>query len=113
MTDALDCHSPLAGQPLSAEAAAELAGQLKVIADPTRLRLLSMISAHADREACVCELTTPLDLTQPTVSHHLKMLHDAGLVTRSRRGTWVYYRAVPERLAALAMMIAAPTATSA
>jgi ArsR family transcriptional regulator len=108
VTDTLDCHSPLAGDPLTADAAAELAGRLKVIADPTRLRLLSLISAHADGEACVCELTTPLELTQPTVSHHLKVLHDAGLVTRSRRGTWVYYRAVPERLAALAGIIAAP-----
>ncbi len=109
MTDEPDCHSSLAGEPLTAETAAELAARLKVIADPTRLRLLSLISAHADGEACVCELTTPLELTQPTVSHHLKVLHDAGLVTRSRRGTWVYYRAVPEQLAALAGIIAAPS----
>jgi ArsR family transcriptional regulator len=106
--EALACCSPLARTPLSAEAAAELAHTLKAIADPTRLRLLSLIQAHDDGEACVCDLTAPIDLTQPTVSHHLKVLLDAGLVTRSRRGTWAYYRAVPERLAALAAVIAAP-----
>jgi ArsR family transcriptional regulator len=108
-----DCRSPLAGEPLSAQQAAELAGLLKAIADPTRLRLLSLITAHVDGQACVCELTEPLGLTQPTVSHHLKVLHDAGLVTRSRRGTWVYYRTVPHRLAALGALIATPAPISA
>src|SRR4051812_22430807 len=104
------CCSTLTGSPLSAEEAHDLAGTLKAVADPARLRLLSMISAHADGEACVCDLTAPLGLSQPTVSHHLKVLLDAGLVTRSRRGTWAYYRAVPERLAALADVLRAPAA---
>ncbi len=104
----LACCSPLASEPLSAGAAFELAGTLKAIADPTRLRLLSLIQAHEGGEACVCDLTAPVGLTQPTVSHHLKVLLDAGLVTRSRRGTWAYYRAVPDRLAALAAVISAP-----
>jgi ArsR family transcriptional regulator len=102
------CCSPLAREPLSADAASDLAHTLKAIADPTRLRLLSMIQAHDDGEACVCDLTAPIGLTQPTVSHHLKVLLDAGLVTRSRRGTWAYYRAVPDRLAALAAVISTP-----
>lgn len=104
----LACCSPLARAPLSAEAAVELSHALKALADPTRLRLLSLIQAHEDGEACVCDLTAPIGLTQPTVSHHLKVLLDAGLVTRSRRGTWAYYRAVPERLASLAEVISAP-----
>ena len=104
----LACCSPLACEPLSAEEALELAGTLKAIADPTRLRLLSLIQAHEGGEACVCDLTAPVGLTQPTISHHLKVLLDAGLVTRSRRGTWAYYRAVPDRLAALAAVIWSP-----
>ncbi|HSP39085.1 MAG TPA: metalloregulator ArsR/SmtB family transcription factor [Frankiaceae bacterium] len=106
--DVAACCSPLARQPLSASAATELAGALKALADPTRLRLLSLIQAHDDGEVCVCDLTAPIALTQPTVSHHLKVLLDAGLVTRSRRGTWAYYRAVPERLASLAAVISTP-----
>jgi ArsR family transcriptional regulator len=102
------CSSLLAREPLSPAAAAELASTLKAIADPTRLRLLSLIQAHEDGEACVCDLTEPFGLSQPTISHHLKVLLDAGLVTRSRRGTWAYYRAVPERLDALAAVISAP-----
>ncbi|HEX4019353.1 MAG TPA: metalloregulator ArsR/SmtB family transcription factor [Frankiaceae bacterium] len=108
LDDPLVCCSPLAREPLTAAAATELASTLKAIADPTRLRLLSLILAHEDAEACVCELTEPFGLSQPTISHHLKVLLDAGLVTRSRRGTWAYYRAVPERLDALATVISAP-----
>jgi len=108
--DVLACCSPLAREPLGAAAATELAGLLKALADPTRLRLLSLIQAHEDGEACVCDLTEPVGLTQPTVSHHLRVLLEAGLVTREKRGTWAYYRAVPARLAALAGVIAAPTA---
>ena len=69
---------------------------------PTRLRLLSLVAAHADGEACVCDLNAPLDLSQPTVSHHLKILVDAGLLTRTKRGTWSYYALVPGALAMLA-----------
>ncbi len=102
------CCSPLSREPISAEQALELSGLMKALADPTRLRLLSMILAHDGGEACVCDLTAPLSLTQPTVSHHLKVLRDAGLVTSERRGTWVYYTAVPARLAMVAQVISAP-----
>jgi ArsR family transcriptional regulator len=92
---------PLSQSALGREEAASLAKALKTIADPARLRLLSLIQAQPDGETCVCHLTDPLGLSQPTVSHHLKVLHDAGLVERERRGSWVYYRVVPEALAAL------------
>src|SRR4051794_8829957 len=104
--DVLACCSPLAREPLTPEAASELAGLLKAIADPTRLRLLSLIQAHEDGEACVCDLTEPVGLSQPTVSHHLRVLLEAGLVTKTKRATWAFYRAVPDRLAALAAIIA-------
>ncbi|WP_131745266.1 metalloregulator ArsR/SmtB family transcription factor [Frankia sp. Cppng1_Ct_nod] len=99
------CCTPLTREPLSAEAAVQLAGLLKAIADPTRLRLLSLIYAHEGGEACVCELTEPLELTQPTISHHLKVLVDAGLLIREKRGVWAYYQAVPAKLTALGNLI--------
>ncbi|KJE21839.1 transcriptional regulator, ArsR family [Frankia torreyi] len=95
------CCTPLAAAPLSAHDADQLAAVLKAIAVPARLRLLSMIYARDGGEACVCELTEPLGLTQPTVSHHLKVLVDAGLISRDKRGVWAYYRPVPGALAAL------------
>ena len=97
---AASCPPLLAG-PLDADSAAGLAGALKVLADPARLRLLSLIQAQPDNEACVCHLTDPLGLTQPTISHHLKVLLEAGLVEREQRGSWAYYRVVPDPLAAL------------
>lgn len=106
--DLAACCSPLQREPLSAEAAQRLAGVLKALADPARLRLLSMILAHEGLEACVCDLTGPLGLTQPTVSHHLKVLLDADLVTRDQRGVWAYYRAVPETLVTVADLLSAP-----
>ncbi len=96
------CCTPIAGAPLGAAEAADLARVLKALADPARLRLLSVIQAAAGGEACQCDLTAPVGLSQPTVSHHLKVLHEAGLVTREKRGSWAYYRAVPARLAAVA-----------
>ncbi|MCK9929051.1 metalloregulator ArsR/SmtB family transcription factor [Frankia sp. Mgl5] len=102
------CCTPLARAPLSAEEADKLVAVLKAIAVPARLRLLSMIYARDGGEACVCELTEPLGLTQPTISHHLKVLVDAGLITRDKRGVWAYYRAVPEALAALATVFSPP-----
>ena len=99
------CCIPLAREPLSAEAAENLSGLLKALADPTRLRLMSLVMAHEGAEACVCELTEPLDLSQPTVSHHLKVLAEAGLLARDKRGVWVYYRVVPETLAALRVVL--------
>jgi ArsR family transcriptional regulator len=95
------CCVPLVRQPLTAEAATDLARTLKAIADPARLRLLSMIAAHEGGEACVCDLTEPLGLTQPTVSHHLKVLVDAGLLTRDKRGVWAYFTLVPGALDSL------------
>jgi ArsR family transcriptional regulator, arsenate/arsenite/antimonite-responsive transcriptional repressor len=95
------CCEPLTEAPLDAEGATRMAEGFKVLADPARLRLLSLIAAYPGAEACVCELIDPIGLSQPTVSHHLKVLHDAGLLTRDKRGTWVYYRVDSERLAIL------------
>ena len=89
-------------QAMTAVAATDLARTLKAIADPARLRLLSMIAAHEGGEACVCDLTEPLGLSQPTVSHHLKVLVDAGLLTRDKRGVWAYFTLVPGALDSLA-----------
>jgi ArsR family transcriptional regulator len=97
---------PLLAAPLPARHAESLARALKVLADPARLRLLSLIQSQPDHEACVCNLTAPLGLTQPTVSHHLKVLLDAGLVEREQRGSWAYFRVVPEPLAALRELLA-------
>jgi ArsR family transcriptional regulator, arsenate/arsenite/antimonite-responsive transcriptional repressor len=102
------CCSPLVRRPLSAGEAGQLAGVLKAVADPTRLRLLSLVAAHDGGEACVCDLTAPVGLTQPTVSHHLKVLVDAGLLTRDKRGVWAYYRLVPHALDALSAALASP-----
>jgi ArsR family transcriptional regulator len=85
-----------------------LAAGFKALADPTRLRLISLVAAHEDAEACVCELTDPVGLSQPTVSHHLKILVDAGILTREQRGKWAYYQLVPETLNAVAGLIAPP-----
>ncbi|MDQ4084260.1 MAG: metalloregulator ArsR/SmtB family transcription factor [Actinomycetota bacterium] len=87
------CCQPLAESPLDPTEAADLARRLKALADPHRLRLLSLLMAAPDGEACTCDLTDPLGLSQPTVSHHLKKLHQVGLVTAERRGVWTYYRA--------------------
>lgn len=95
---AIACCTPLVREPLSADEADALARTVKALADPTRLRLLSIVAASAGAEACVCDLTEPVGLSQPTVSHHLKILTDAGFLTRSRRGTWAYYALVPRAL---------------
>ena len=92
------CCSPVMDSTLSAEQADDLAAAFKVLADPVRLRLLSMIANASAGEACVCDLTEPLDRSQPTISHHLSVLVDAGLVEREKRGKWAYFRAVPARL---------------
>jgi ArsR family transcriptional regulator len=94
------CCAPVLQAPLREADAEELAAAFKVLADPVRLRLLSLIAAR-DGETCACELVDVLDRTQPTISHHLAVLHDAGLLSREKRGRWVWYRTVPERLAAL------------
>lgn len=97
---------PLLQEPIAAEDAERLAAGLKAVADPARLRLLSLIQAQPDREACVCHLTEPLGLSQPTVSHHLKVLLRAGLVEREQRGSWAFFRVKPEPLAAIRDVLA-------
>lgn len=96
------CCGPETPGALGAEEAEQLATVLKAVAEPTRLRLLSMVAASEGQEACVCDLTEPVGLSQPTVSHHMKVLVDAGLLAREKRGVWAYYRLVPERLSAVA-----------
>ena len=95
------CCAPVVASPLSDGEAEELAGAFKVLSDPVRLRLFSLIAADPEGEVCACEVVDVLDRSQPTISHHLKVLHEAGLVDREKRGTWVWYRAVPSRLAGL------------
>jgi ArsR family transcriptional regulator len=103
-----ECRTPLVAEPLSELEAVGFSLVFKALADPVRLRLLSLIASFAGGEACVCDLTEPFNLTQPTISHHLKVLREAGLVTSERRATWVYYKAVPEALAALADLLSVP-----
>jgi ArsR family transcriptional regulator len=103
-----ECCSPVVGDVIEPAEAETLAGGFKALADPTRLRLISLVAAHEDAEACVCELTDPVGLSQPTVSHHLKILVDAGILTREQRGKWAYYRLVPGALDALAALITSP-----
>jgi ArsR family transcriptional regulator len=103
--EAMACCSPLAQEPLSSAQAARIAPLLKALADPVRLRLLSLVASHQDGEACVCDLNDAFDLSQPTISHHLKVLHDVGLLDRSKRGVWVYYRTRPEALAEIGALI--------
>ncbi len=103
-----ECCSPIVREPLDASQAAELATAFKALGDPVRLRLFSLIASHADGEACVCDLTGEFDVSQPTISHHLKVLREAGLLTSERRASWVYYRVAPESLAALAKLLAVP-----
>ena len=96
---------PLLASALDPEQARELATSFKALADPARLRLVSLIQAQPGGEACVCHLTGPLGLTQPTVSHHLRVLLDAGLVSREQRGSWAFYRVDPEALASLRSLL--------
>ena len=102
-----DCCRPLLSAPLGEVEAGTLAAALQVLADPARLRLLSLIASCPGSEACGCDLTTPVGLSQPTVSHHLKVLHEAGLLDRERRGRWVYYRLRPEPLGSLRSLLSA------
>jgi ArsR family transcriptional regulator len=99
------CCPPISHEALSADDAEHVAAALKVLADPTRLRLLSLIQSCPDGEACVCHLTEPVGVSQPTVSHHLKMLVEAGLLEREQRGRWAYFRVLPEPLAALRALL--------
>jgi ArsR family transcriptional regulator len=100
------CCAPLAKEPLTQAEAARLATTMKALADPARLRLLSIVAASEGQEACVCDLIEPIGLSQPTVSHHLKVLTDAGFLSRSKRGTWAYYRLQPQALAGISDFLA-------
>jgi ArsR family transcriptional regulator len=102
---ATDCCAPLCQSALTADEAHELAARLKALADPTRLRLVSMLLASEGREACTCDVTEPLGVSQPTVTHHFRKLAEAGIVTAERRGTWTYYRVDPEALTAVARVL--------
>jgi ArsR family transcriptional regulator len=102
----------LAREPLTVEAAAELAVRLKALSDPVRLRLLSVVASHAGGEACVCDLSVGIDLTQPTISHHLKVLRNAGLLRSERRASWVYYAVVPEALRDLSSLLSVDADTT-
>lgn len=103
--DVSACCAPLSRDTLSAQNAEALARSMKALADPARLRLISLVAAHDDGEACVCDLIEPLGLSQPTVSHHLKILVETGFLSRSKRGQWAYYRLVPGALDALSRLL--------
>jgi ArsR family transcriptional regulator len=101
-----DCPvAPLVAESLSMAAAVEMAAKFKALSDPVRLQLLSSVASHAGGEACVCDIAAGVEVSQPTVSHHLKVLRDAGLLTSQRRASWVYYAVVPEALEALSALL--------
>ena len=108
--DLVACCAPVGEAQLGPDEAERLASVLKVVADPTRLRLLSILASSPAGEVCVCALTAPVGLSQPTVSHHLKVLTGAGLVERDKRGVWAYYRIVPGSLDALGRLFASSDA---
>ncbi len=105
-TAAMACCRPLASEPLGPEAAADVVPLLKALADPVRLRLLSLVASHRGGEACACDLLEAFDLSQPTISHHLKVLHSAGLLEREKRGVWAYYRVASRVLDDLGALVA-------
>lgn len=104
------CCTPLSEAALDPAAAADGAAVFKALADPVRLRLMSIIASAGD-EVCVCDLTSQFEVSAPTISHHLRVLREAGLVDCERRGTWVYYRPLPERLAWTSALLAVPVPT--
>ena len=106
------CCPPLAAQPLSQAQADQIAPLLKALADPVRLRLMSLVASRPGGEACVCDLNDAFDLSQPTISHHLKVLHDAGLLDRDKRGVWVYYQVRTAVLASIGALVAATPHTA-
>jgi ArsR family transcriptional regulator, arsenate/arsenite/antimonite-responsive transcriptional repressor len=109
-----DCCAPLACEPLPEAGAEELAALFKAVADPARLRLLSLIACHEGGESCVCDLLGAFDMTAPSVSYHLRILRQAGLISSQRRGTWVYYRVNPFVMARMsAVLVPLPAALAA
>jgi len=107
-SETVACCSPLSREPLSQPQAEQIAPLLKALADPVRLRLMSLVASHEGGEACVCDLTDAFTLSQPTISHHLKVLHECGLLDRDKRGVWVYYRVRPQALASLGTLMGCP-----
>jgi ArsR family transcriptional regulator len=103
--DGTDCCAPLACEPLSDVGAEDLVPLFKAVADPVRLRLLSLIACHEGGESCVCDLTDAFDVTGPAVSYHLRVLREAGLISSERRGTWVYYRVNPQVMARMSAVL--------
>jgi ArsR family transcriptional regulator len=109
LTGADACLQPaLVSEPIDEASAAGLAPVFKALGDPVRLRLVSLIGARQGREVCVCDLASAFNLSQPTISHHLKVLREAGLIDSERRGTWVYYRLIPAALERMAGLLAVP-----
>jgi ArsR family transcriptional regulator len=106
------CCEPMTTEALTTEQAGDLAAGFKALGDPVRLRLLSLIAARKGAEVCVCDLTDAFTVTGPTISHHLKVLREAGLIDCERRGTWVYYWIVPARMAALSQLLDPETAVT-
>ena len=106
--DPVMCCAPLSQGALSLDQAERVAPLLKALADPVRLRLMSLVATHPGGEACVCDLADAFELSQPTISHHLKVLHESGLLDREKRGVWVYYRARGQALASLGTLIGYP-----
>ncbi|GAA4162053.1 metalloregulator ArsR/SmtB family transcription factor [Gryllotalpicola daejeonensis] len=106
-SDATACCSPVIGGVLESDEAERIARTFKALGDPTRLRLLSLIAAAEGGEACICDLTDPVGLSQPTVSHHMKTLVEAGLVTREQRGKWAYFAIVEGALTSAAAALGA------
>jgi ArsR family transcriptional regulator, arsenate/arsenite/antimonite-responsive transcriptional repressor len=119
LVDVVECTvwecggTPLVAEPVDTARADALARVFKALSDPVRVRLLSLIGSRAGGEACVCELTGEFDVSNPTISHHLKVLREAGLVTSERRASWVFYRVVPETLDGLSRLLNTATITSA
>src|SRR5829696_3037524 len=110
-SESVACCSPLLTEPMSVDQAERIAPLLKALADPVRLRLLSLVAAHVDGEACVCDLNDAFDLSQPTISHHLKVLHEVGLLDRSKRGVWVYYAIKRNALSDIGTLLGGVAAT--
>ncbi|MGV9775404.1 ArsR/SmtB family transcription factor [Streptosporangium sp. NPDC003464] len=108
----LECSPPLTREPLNIEQAAGVARVFKALGDPVRLRILSIVASRSGGEVCVCDITGAFELSQPTISHHLKVLKEVGLLTSQRRASWVYYRLVPETLGELSTLLTLPTTTA-
>ncbi|MEV0633254.1 ArsR/SmtB family transcription factor [Nonomuraea wenchangensis] len=108
LLEILECSPPLTREPLDVEQAAGVARVFKALGDPVRLRILSIVASRAGGEVCVCDITDAFELSQPTISHHLKVLKEVGLLTSERRASWVYYRLVPETLGELSALLTLP-----